>query len=267
MDTKTLAGGIRLVATDLDGTLLAGYRRDVPSEAWPVIERVCDAGVLFLAASGRQYASLRRLFAPLADRIGYVCENGALVMVDDEPVVKTSIDRDLAMEICHAAMGLPGCYFLASCERKAYVLDDNPELLDRLVRFTGNDMGVVARPEDIPGTIIKVAFFVPEKDHDEVIAYFARRFGDVCRPVTSGIDWVDLLMEGVNKGSALQRLGEATGIDVADMAAFGDAGNDREMPEVVGHPYLMDPCSADMEDLAPRCRRCTSVPSELAKLL
>ncbi|WP_154029045.1 hypothetical protein [Olsenella uli] len=49
--TGELAGGIRLVATDLDGTLLAGYRKDVPPEAWPAIERVCDRG----------HSSLRRV--------------------------------------------------------------------------------------------------------------------------------------------------------------------------------------------------------------
>lgn len=264
---SAVADGIKLVATDLDGTLLTGYRKDVPPEAWPAIERVCASDVLFLAASGRQYASLRHLFAPVADRMGYVCENGALVMVNDEPLVCRSIDRDLAMGICHAAMELPGCYFLASCERCAYILDDNPALLDRLVNQIHNEMGVVERPEDIPGTIIKVAFFVPGKRHDEVIDYFAQRFGDVCRPVTSGIEWVDMLMDGVNKGTALAGVGRALGIVPERMAAFGDAGNDREMLEFVGHPYLMEPHTPDMDDLAVRCTPCTSVSAELDRIL
>ena len=71
-----LEGNIRLVATDLDGTLLIGGRNLPRPEAFAVIERVCDAGALFMAASGRQYASLRHLFEPVADRIGYLCENG-----------------------------------------------------------------------------------------------------------------------------------------------------------------------------------------------
>ena len=74
-------------------------------------------------------------------------------------------------------------------------------------------------------------------------------------------------MNGVNKGSALAVLGLVLAMPLADMAAFGDAENDREMLGAVGHPYLMDPCAPTMLDLAPRCRRSTSVEGELERLL
>ena len=72
--------GIKLIACDLDGTLLHPGEREPRSEAFELIDELHRRGIVFMPASGRQYASLRYLFAPVADELAYVCENGALVM-------------------------------------------------------------------------------------------------------------------------------------------------------------------------------------------
>ena len=70
---------VQLVASDIDGTLLQGGAQEISPEVFAQIRRLRRHGVRFCAASGRQYASLRRLFAPVADDISYVGENGAIV--------------------------------------------------------------------------------------------------------------------------------------------------------------------------------------------
>lgn len=57
---------IKLVASDLDGTLLHNYQQTVPKEIYDTIRALHEKGIIFTAASGRQYANIRRLFAPLA---------------------------------------------------------------------------------------------------------------------------------------------------------------------------------------------------------
>ena len=69
---------IRLVTCDIDGTLLHGTETAIDAETLGEIRRLREKGVLFCPASGRQYHSLRRLFAPAADELTYLCENGAL---------------------------------------------------------------------------------------------------------------------------------------------------------------------------------------------
>ena len=72
---------IRLIATDLDGTLL---ERDgsLPEDTFEVVRMLNEQGIRFAASSGRQYGNLVRLFAPVADRMAFVCENGAFCMVE-----------------------------------------------------------------------------------------------------------------------------------------------------------------------------------------
>ena len=65
---------MKLIASDLDGTLLLNKSTQVSQEMFDLIWKFQKQGVLFCAASGRQYNSLRGLFAPMADDLLYVCE-------------------------------------------------------------------------------------------------------------------------------------------------------------------------------------------------
>ena len=57
---------IKLIACDMDGTLLDSQKR-LPPELPEVIAQLREKGVIFCVASGRQYASLRRDFEAYAD--------------------------------------------------------------------------------------------------------------------------------------------------------------------------------------------------------
>ena len=70
---------VKLIASDIDGTLLRYGQTALPPALFDLIRRLRSAGVLFCPASGRQYHSLRQLFAPVADEVCFLCENGAVV--------------------------------------------------------------------------------------------------------------------------------------------------------------------------------------------
>ena len=67
---------IRLVASDMDGTLL-DENSQVPSETFDLIRQLDKAGVRFVVSSGRRLDTLREFLAPVADRIDFVASNGA----------------------------------------------------------------------------------------------------------------------------------------------------------------------------------------------
>ena len=57
---------IRLIASDIDGTLLQNNARTLSEELFDLIRKLHRSGILFVPASGRQYLNLRSLFAPVA---------------------------------------------------------------------------------------------------------------------------------------------------------------------------------------------------------
>ena len=94
---------IRLIASDIDGTLLPYGKTELDAELFSLIRRLRERGVIFCPASGRQYHSLRALFAPVCDELTYLCENGAILYgpgpEDSAPVLgKTVMERSMALE-------------------------------------------------------------------------------------------------------------------------------------------------------------------------
>ena len=71
---------IKLIASDLDGTLLLNHAQSLNPGTAELIHELTKQGRIFAAASGRQYPNLYRLFHGVEDEIAYICENGALVM-------------------------------------------------------------------------------------------------------------------------------------------------------------------------------------------
>lgn len=258
---------VRLVASDLDGTLLRHWVRKPDPAVFPLIDELLGRGVLFMAASGRQYASLRRLFAPVADRISYLCENGALVMHGGRPVVMRTMDRDLVLEIADAVLGYPGCEPFVSAVSTCYTLERQPGLRDHLVNVTGNDVTPIDDFAHIDEPMLKLAFKAPEQTMVEASEHFKRLFGDRCNVVTSGAIWEDFTPSGVDKGAALAAFAAVVGIDLAEMAAFGDNDNDREMLDAVGLPFLMRDGNPALRDLNGRIRLCDTVEDTLERML
>ena len=68
---------IKLIASDLDGTLLQNDAQALTPRAIDLISKLCDAGIHFVSASGRQYDNQKRVFDPLKNRISFIAENGS----------------------------------------------------------------------------------------------------------------------------------------------------------------------------------------------
>ena len=71
---------IKLIASDLDGTLLLNGAESLRPETSGLIQELTRQGRIFAAASCRQYANMCRLFKGVEEEIAYICENGSLVI-------------------------------------------------------------------------------------------------------------------------------------------------------------------------------------------
>ena len=90
---------IKLIASDIDGTLVADGTDRLNPEIFQVILKLKEKGVQFAAASGRQWVSIERLFEPVKERIFYLSDNGAYVGCHGRNLFLNTIERELAMEM------------------------------------------------------------------------------------------------------------------------------------------------------------------------
>ena len=148
---------IKLIASDLDGTLLLNDAQECSQELYGLVEALSARGILFVPASGRQYASLRRLFAPVHDKIMYLCENGALVMKGEVPLFQKGFERELAMEIGQAICGIPDCHLMVCCPKSSYTMASSEEFAAYMREEIGYEIGTVEHLEEIAEPILKVS--------------------------------------------------------------------------------------------------------------
>ena len=231
---------IQLIAADLDGTLLSSQRTFSP-DLFPLIAKLRERGVRFAPASGRQYYNLREMFAPMADELMYISENGAMVCDGDEIV---SFDAMPVEVVCHAietARRLPGVHAILACKSGAYYENDwDGVFLENMALYYARrrhtpDLLALAELEPV----CKIALFCSHRAETVLMPVFASFQGEA-QVALSGADWVDLMSPHMNKGVAIGALCEKMGITPDQCMAFGDYLNDLELLQAVGESYAME---------------------------
>ncbi|MBS6194366.1 MAG: HAD family hydrolase [Clostridiales bacterium] len=230
---------IKLIASDLDGTLLLNGAQTLPEGICDQIRRLKEKGILFVAASGRQYANLRRLFAPVQDDIAYICENGCLVFHQGKLLRKEVMDRETGQEIMKAIMAKETAEVLLSGEDTSYLQPKTEYYRYRVESIVKNNVTIVDDILQTQEPYFKISVYEKEGLGD-TIEYWKKLFGHKVTVVTSGNEWLDMMPFSVNKGTAMQALLDHLQISPEECLAFGDNYNDVEMLELVGHSCAMD---------------------------
>ena len=244
---------IKLIACDLDGTLLQPGQTEIAPAVFEQIRRLKEKGIYFCPASGRQYSSLRKLFAPVADDVPFLCENGAVIFDAGKVISKTVIERDTAMRLIHHILSHEDCRVLISGENISYLVTVDREYIRHVRDDIGNRIALVEKPEDIAEDIIKISLFC-RKGPKKYQAEFEEAWGDTFSVVVAGETWLDMTV--ADKGVGVRALAEKFGISLSDVMAIGDNYNDLPILTVVGHPYIMENAVDELKDRFPnKCRR------------
>lgn len=227
---------IRLVAFDLDGTLLDTKGDLSPANAH-ALARVAKAGVCVTIATGRMYPSALPVAKAASVNVPFLCYNGAVVReIDSEtPLYHAPIDLPLALEV----LGLcrqKGWYVQSYQKDELLVFDD----ADPKARFYESISRIKARS-------VKEALYVPQwppekllivaDDSEQAKAYcdfLSDRFGKRLYIAKSKGRFIEMVNPIADKGRTLAWLAARLGIDMRDVLAMGDSFNDMEMLRAAG---------------------------------
>lgn len=229
---------IRLVATDMDGTLLDSHKR-IPQDFPPFVQKH-QGDIRFVIASGRQYYALKRDLESIADNLIFIAENGSLVFEKDEIIYQNVMDRkdvlftlELLKDIPYATpllCGFDSAYMEKTDDEEMYHATMYYERLKQVP-----DLKETARNTDI----VKLAIYFRKQMAEKSKGCFAPLPKNL-KAVVSGVSWVDVANADANKGSALQAIMNRFAIRKEESMAFGDYFNDVEMLEAVKYSYAMD---------------------------
>ena len=87
---------IKLIVSDIDGTILPEGTDLINPKLYDAIRILREKGIRFAAASGRQYESMHHVFAPVADEIYFISENGTNIMYQGKNLTFVPLAQELA---------------------------------------------------------------------------------------------------------------------------------------------------------------------------
>ncbi|WP_265444781.1 HAD family hydrolase [Flexivirga meconopsidis] len=241
----------RLVASDLDGTLLApdGTVSPRTAAAWSRLPALGIESVLVTARPPRW-------LHPLQDIVGAhglaICANGAFVYdVSGRTLLQSQgIERSLVCElVAELRAELPGVGFAAELADGLHMEHEYPDLHSQwvpadAVRAPMDDLADTA----VVGKLLARSMQVPEQWFLDRVAELVGDRAVVSYSGAGGL--AEIAAAGVTKASALARWCAARGIDAADVWAFGDMPNDLPMLRWAGTSYAMANAHPDVRAAA-----------------
>lgn len=223
---------IKLIVSDIDGTLLEDGGHELNPALFSVITKLRKQGAQFAAASGRQWVSIEKVFAPIKEKIFYLADNGAYVGCHGRQLFVNSMDRELALRLVrdiraeglHAMVSGPDVIYLERDQGAG----ENSELYHWLVdgyKFRIEEVDDLSRVQD---EFTKVSAYKPVNIEAATIR-LRSKYQDQMKMTVSGDMWLDCMRQDVNKGEAVKLLQESLGILPEETMVFGDQLNDLEM--------------------------------------
>ena len=256
---------MKLIASDMDGTLLQNGSMEISDRAIHCINELKKQDYLFVAASGRQYPNLKRLFKDAAKDMAFICENGAVVVYKDQFLFSSEMEHTLAMELCYDIYNRNGCEVLISGKEVSYLKPKDASFHHRMQNIVKNDVVLIDHFEDITEPIVKISVYEKSGIVENSGDYFIQKWKDRVKCTISGFGWLDFVNPTVNKGSSLLELITTLGIAKEDTYAFGDNYNDIEMLQTVQYGYVMENAVEDIKQQF--TLSCKTVEDELEKLM
>lgn len=231
---------ITAIASDLDGTLLGHSTTALPEGVTETVHELVKRGVHFIAASGRQYENMAKLFAPVKDEIYFVCENGSIVIYRDKVIFEDCIEENTALAlIADIPQYLGDIDTIVSCDGSVYGLTSQADFVNMWNEQRSQCFRMVDDFSLITGKKNKISVRFRSGNVAEGDA-LRQKYSDRLMIVDAGDGWLDFTSKTASKGSGLVYLKENVfGGDTA-YASLGDSENDISMFTVSAVSYAME---------------------------
>ncbi|MFJ2174231.1 Cof-type HAD-IIB family hydrolase [Streptomyces sp. NPDC087851] len=252
-DTSPLPARPRLIATDLDGTLLHDDK-SVSDRTIAALERAEEAGIEVFFVTGRPARWMDVVSAHVHGHGMAICANGAAVVdlhSGGKLLTARPLDRAVALDVVGALRdAAPGTTFAVEQTTginyeptyPAFAQDPGATIAtaEKLLRSLGTDDGD-------PAPVLKLLAHHPELTPDGFLALARTVAGDRATLTRSSpTALLEISGLGVSKASTLALCCAERSISSDEVVAFGDMPNDLEMLAWAGTSYAMGNAHPDV---------------------
>ena len=248
---------IRVIATDMDGTLLDTKGQLELPRLEKILDKLDQRGIRFVIATGNEIHRMRQLLGHLAERVVLVVANGARIFENNELIqAQTWDDAMVDKALAHFKGRECQDQFVVTCMNGGFVKEGTvfteldkfmtPEMIEKLYRR----MNFVDEfDSSLFGGVLKMSMVVGEERSDAVLQEINDLFDGHVRAVSSGYGCIDILQDGIHKAWGLEELLKRWNLKPEQIMAFGDSENDIEMLELAGISYAMENAEESVKEV------------------
>ncbi len=234
---------VKLVAIDLDGTLFDS-KKNISLDNINAIKKAKQMGVKVVIATGRPFCGVRPVLETLdllSDSDYVICYNGAKVLNvgTQELIFSRNVDGKLAKDLYS---------FSILNNVNIHAFRDNEELITpKHNPYTDVESRINKVPDHLfdfckindDDSFLKVMLVDEKEKLDNIENTIDPHFFEDYSMVRSSLIFLEFLNKETDKGLALEKLSAYLNIDMENVMAIGDAGNDLNMIIKAGYGVAM----------------------------
>ena len=241
---------IKLIATDLDGTLLRNDKT-ISERTKKILKNYMEKDGKLVLSTGRAYFGTEWVADELGVKGIVITYNGARIYdrEREEMIYHAPLEEDIVKKVIEIS-------HLNKIHLNLYQGDDwfvecrDTQESQYYTKACGKEP-VEKSFYDFDNYFMTKALFIGEKEVlEELKEELRKKLGDKVHLTYSHSTYLEVLNREVNKGAALKRVAEYYGIDREKIAAFGDEMNDREMLEYAHYGVAMKNANPELKKYA-----------------
>jgi Cof subfamily protein (haloacid dehalogenase superfamily) len=220
----------------MDGTLL-NNRHELSKDFIPLFKRLKQKGIVFTAASGRQYDSIVDKLQMVKDEIYVIAENGGVVKHLDHELLSTPFPTEFTNNVIAKMSEYSDIHTVLCTKKGAFIRRDQKDFLSYVKEYY-TSISALENLNDLQEEIIKIALYHKVSSEKHIYPH-VKSYEANLQVKVSGPNWVDISHIDCNKGFALKKLQSHLGIGSEETLVIGDYNNDLEMMQQSHYSFAM----------------------------
>ncbi|MEE0439393.1 MAG: HAD family hydrolase [Ruminococcus sp.] len=234
---------IRLIATDMDGTLLDA-EKNLPRALPQLLQELYRRDIVFAIASGRSRIALTSLFGDLAASLIFICDNGGYIQIPGQAPLLHSMQPEAVHTVLDLCRQLHQVVPVLCCQHDIYYPQSAQE------QFQNEINNFYKQFQHCPyealydiakqDPVLKIALCDMAGPMQNSFPALQKEFGNSMNLLVSGNCWMDVMPAGIDKGMGIRTLQNHLGISPEETMTFGDFYNDVAMFQASAYSYAME---------------------------